>query len=449
MYLSYNGISLIILAPVLSCLTIFISQDGHTLACYTEIFMTKLGGFVITYFPIFMLSAIFGKLMQETGSAKIIANKISEIVGKKNAIISVVMSCAVLTYGGISLFVVVFAVYPIAVELFRNNNVPKRLMPASIALGAFTFTMSCLPGTPAIQNVIPGNYLGTNTFAAPGIGIIASILILALGLSWLKIAEKKAIKNGEGYGNENESTIEQQNKKGSFTISLLPIIVVIGVNLICVKYIFPNINADFLATPKYGNTKLQSVMSNWSIIIALLSSIIVLVIFNYKKFISLKRFISICNDGANSSLQPIFNTASVVGYGAIINSMNAFKLVKDFVIGINAGTPVISIALATSILCGITGSASGGMTIALESLGDAYIKIAEMNNISLELIHRIISIASGSLDTLPHNGAVITLLAICKLTHRDSYKDICVTSLIIPIIVTGIVIAISAIFGSF
>lgn len=451
MYLSYKGISLLILTPLLACITVLFCADSHVLASYTEIFMSKLGSFAITYFPIFMLSAVFGKLMHESGSAKIIANKISSVFGKNNAILSVVISCAILTYGGISLFVVVFAVYPIAAELFRNNNVPKRLMPGAIALGAFTFTMTCLPGTPAIQNVIPGSYMGTDTFAAPGIGIIAALIIFLLGFWWLKRCEIKAVAKGEGYGDyvEQIEAGEVNYSTLDFIKAFTPIVIVIAVNYICVKYFFPNYDGAYLADKKYGGTSLKTVASNWSIIISLTISVLFVIIFNIKKFKSFKRFLSFTNDGVNSSLLPIFNTASVVGYGAVINSMSAFSVIKDFVVGINLGTPTASIAMATSILCGITGSASGGMTIALESLGETYMNMAAACNISPELIHRVVSIASGSLDTLPHNGAVITLLAICKLTHKDSYKDIFITSLIIPVIATIIIIAIGAIFGSF
>jgi len=453
MYFAYKGVSILILAPLLACITVLFSVDGSLLASYTELFMKKLGGFTATYLPIFMLSAVFGKVMEVTGSAKVIANSVTRFIGKEHAVMSVILSCAIMTYGGISLFVVVFAVYPIAEELFRSSNLPKRFIPGSIAIGAFTFTMTCLPGTPAIQNIIPGSYFGTNTFAAPGIGILAALMMLFLGFEWININMKKAINRGESFSSDSKKTASigrvMKYKRNHVIAAFVPIVSVVLLNFICSKYVFPNIGGSMLNPEKYGNVDLKSVISNWAIITALFFALALSIALNYKKFPSMKSLLQVVSDGIESSFAPIFNTASVVGYGAVINSLSAFNVIKNFIIGINAGVPTISIAVATGVLAGITGSASGGMIIALDSLAKTYMDMAASAGIDPELIHRIVAISSGSLDTLPHNGAVITLLAICKLTHKDSYKDICMTSLVIPLIVTAIVIAIGAIFGSF
>lgn len=453
MYFAYKGVSILILAPALACITVLCSVDSSLLASYTEIFMKKLGGFTATYLPIFMLSAIFGKVVEVTGSAKVIANSVTRFVGKEHAVMSVILSCAIMTYGGISLFVVVFAVYPIASELFRSSNLPKRFIPAAIAVGAFTFTMTALPGTPAIQNIIPGSYFGTNTFAAPGIGIIASLMMLFLGYGWINCEIRKAISRGEKYSSEDKksATIGRvaHYKANHIAAAFIPVVAVILLNFICSKYIFPNVGGSMLNPAKYGNVDLKSVISNWAIITALFCAIFLSVAFNYKKFKTLKRFLKVLNEGIESSFAPIFNTASVVGYGAVINSLSAFNIIKNFIIGINAGVPTVSIAIATGVLAGITGSASGGMIIALDSLAKTYMEMAAASGIDPELIHRIVAVSSGSLDTLPHNGAVITLLAICKLTHKESYKDIFVVSLLVPAIVTAAIIIICACFGSF
>lgn len=148
------------------------------------------------------------------------------------------------------------------------------------------------------------------------------------------------------------------------------------------------------------------------------------------------------------SLLPIFNTASEVGCGAVISSLAAFGTIKDAVLGVSSN-PLISLALSVNVLAGITGSASGGMSIALEALGDQFKTMAVEQGISLELVHRVTAISSGGFDALPHNGAVITLLAICGLTHRQSYKDIAVVAIAVPVLALITIIVLGSVFGSF
>jgi H+/gluconate symporter-like permease len=200
MYLAYRGINVLILAPLLSLLAILIAGEGPLLATYTQVFMKSLGGYLITFFPLFLLGAIFGKLMDDSGSARSIAHTIVAKVGAHQAILAIVLACGILTYGGVSLFVVAFAVYPIAASLFQEANVPKRLVPGAIALGSFTFTMTAFPGTPAIQNAIPMAFFGTDPFAAPGLGIIGGLIMMVGGILWLNRRAAAARARGEGYG---------------------------------------------------------------------------------------------------------------------------------------------------------------------------------------------------------------------------------------------------------
>ena len=275
MFFAYRGFSVLVLSPMLALLAVFLSGGESLLAHYTQIFMVKLGDFATIYFPLFLLSAVFGKIMESSGCARSIADRISEKIGPEHAILAVVLSCSVLTYGGVSLFVVVFAVYPIAVELFRKSNTPKRLIPGTIALGAFTFTMSAVPGTPAIQNIIPCQYFGTDAFAAWKISIIATLIMFGLGMFWLNTQAKAAKAAGETYGDHYDKVIT--NKKGTkvpnFWISVIPVILVIVTNYVCVKYVFPNMDTSYLKQEKYGAIDIKTVASNWAIIISLFFAI--------------------------------------------------------------------------------------------------------------------------------------------------------------------------------
>ena len=455
MYLAYRGINVLVLAPLMALLAVVLGGGVDILLpTYTQIFMKELGGYLIKFFPLFLLGAIFGKLMDDSGSARSIAHWIVARVGKERGILAIVLSCGLLTYGGVSLFVVAFAVYPIGTALFRSVGMPKRFIPAAIALGSFTFTMTALPGTPAIQNAIPAPFFGTNTFAAPGLGIIGGLIMLVGGTLWLQSRAKRAMAAGEGYGaHENEAlangaeqqTQQEQQSGPSFFIAVLPILLVIGFNALFTYVIFPSSSFEVLAEPQFGATKLSAVAGLWSIIVALVLAIVFIIFAHWQRW---KNLMESVNTGTMGSLLPIFNTASEVGYGNVIASLPAFLVVKNAVLGVS-DNPLISEAVAVGALAGITGSASGGMSIALSTLGDYYLSVANASGISPELLHRVAVMASGSFDSLPHNGAVITLLSICRLTHKNSYFDIFMVSVAIPVSALVAVIALGTMFGSF
>ncbi|SKC58823.1 GntP family permease [Maledivibacter halophilus] len=440
MYLAYRGITVLILAPILAMVAVLFSGDLPILASYTEIFMVNFAGYAKSYFPLFLLGAIFGKVMDASGAAKSIAHFIANKLGKDKAILAVVLSCGILTYGGVSLFVVAFAVYPVAAALFREGNIPKRFIPAAIALGSFTFTMTALPGTPQIQNAIPMPFFETTAWAAPFLGLIGAAVMFGGGMFWLTKRSKKAMAAGEGYGEHKEDIKEfDMDKLPSFIAALAPIILVLVLNYLLGKLYFANMDGGYLE--QFGTT-LDKVKGIWSIIISLVASIILALILFRKNINDMKDTV---NQGAYGSLLAIINTASEVGYGNVIKSLGAFALVKAAILAI-PGTPLISLAASTSILAGITGSASGGMSIALGALGDIYMQKAAALGISPEAFHRIAAMACGGLDTLPHNGAVITLLGITGLTHKQSYADLGMCTVVIPLCAT-IVTIIAASFG--
>ncbi|KPQ12743.1 MAG: H+/gluconate symporter family protein [Saliniramus fredricksonii] len=445
MYLAYRGFSLLLLTPALAILAVLVAERGPLLASYTQIFMEATGGFIIQYFPLFLLGAVFGKLMEASGSARVLADGIIRRLGPRRAILAVILSCAVMTYGGVSLFVVAFAVWPIASALFREAQLPRVLIPATIALGAFTFTMTALPGTPAIQNAIPMPYFGTTPFAAPGLGIITGALMLGLGWAWL---ERRARSLGPGYGEgADEGMGEIVRAMPGLAIAATPLIMVLLLNLAFTFVIVPRMDTAYLAQPEFGATDVGALRGVWSIIAALTFSSLLLIALNWRR---LADSLGVTLDaGARDSLKPIFNTACLVGFGAVIASLGAFGVIRDWVVTVGGDNPLISLAIGTSLLAGMTGSASGGMSIALSTLGETYLAMGEAAGISPELLHRVTAVATGGLDALPHNGAVITLLTICGLSHKQAYKDIAVVAVVIPLIALVVLVTLGTLFGSF
>lgn len=449
MFFAYRGVTVLILAPIMAALAVILSGDmAVLLPAYTQTFMSALGSYVVQFLPIFLLGALFGQLMADSGAAHAIARWIKEKLGTRHAILTVVLACAVLTYGGVSLFVVAFAVYPIAVALFRDADIPKRLIPASIGLGSFTLTMTALPGTPSIQNAIPIPYFGTNVFAAPGLGLIASAIMLLAGMAWLRHRAARALRAGEGYGEHDEAPVPQDEGDHPgmpLALAVLPLLLVVGINALFTYGIFPRM--DFSAmSERYAGLDPQRVTGLWSLIIALATACIVLIVLRLKHWISLRDSV---NKGVFGFMLPLFNTASEVGYGAVIASLAGFIVIRDAVLHVAPHNPLISEAIAMGTLAGITGSSSGGMSIALATLGSDYLAMAHQAGISPELLHRVAVLASGSMDTLPHSGAIITLLSICRLTHRKSYGDIAAVTIMMPVIALVTVIVLGTLFGAF
>jgi H+/gluconate symporter-like permease len=421
-YLAERGWNVIFVAPICATVAILFNWgDLPVLASYTQIYMPALGSYFATYFPLFMLGAVFGKLMDESGSARAIAHAIVGWVGGDRAILAVVLACALLTYGGVSLFVVAFSVYPIAASLFREAAIPKRLIPAAIGLGSFTFTMVALPGTPAIQNAIPIPFFKTTIYAAPGMGLVAAVFMFAAGMLWLNRRAHAARAGGEGYGEHEEDVAAPDTSNlPSFFVALLPILLVIALNFVLSKYVIPAFDHSYLATAKFKNIDLKKVLAIWAIVGAMATAIVVIIAMNRSRIRNLAESI---NSGTLGSLLPMANTASEVGYGAVIATLAAFAVVREGLRSLTAD-PVISLWVVVTVLAAMTGSASGGMSLALGAMGEYYARAAEAAQINPEIMHRIASMGSAAMDILPHNGAVITLLAICKLTHKQSYFDL-------------------------
>ncbi|WP_108660922.1 GntP family permease [Acuticoccus kandeliae] len=468
MALAFRGWTILLLAPLAALVAAAFSGEP-LLAHWTQTFMGAAAGFVAQFFPLFLLGALFGKLMDDSGSVNAIADFMTRTLGPKRAILAVVLAGALVTYGGVSLFVAFFVIAPMGQALFRAAAVPKRLLPAAVALGTSTFTMSALPGTPAIQNAIPMPFFGTTAFAAPGLGLIASVVMFGFGMWWLTFRARRAAAAGEGYGeaapgpHADDLTVRElattarefdpqeidsgakSEASPSFAMAVLPLAVVILVNLLMAQLILPALDFSFLAEPRWGGTSINAVGGVWAVAVALLSGIIALVATGFRRLPAIRGTI---DAGANASVLPILSVASLVGFGAVVAALPAFEMVKEWVLGIEGG-PLVSLAVATNILAALTGSASGGMTIALEALGPTFMEIAANTGLDPALLHRVAVISSGTLDSLPHNGAVVTMLAVCGSTHKDSYLDIVMAAVVGALIALTVVIILGSLVGSF
>lgn len=431
MYLAFKGYSIIWVAP-LAAAVVALTGGLDIISTYMGPYMTGLVGFVKSWFPAFLLSAIFGNMMETTGAAKSIAIFLTHKLGSKLAIAAIVLSCAVLTIGGVSLFVVVFAIYPLALAMFKEANISRKLIPGAIALGAFTFTMTAVPGSPQIQNLIPMTYFGTTAMAAPIMGLTATFILFFGGVYYLNWKRNKLESKGEFY---TEPDLAHMGKKDdgeklpNILVALLPLVTVVTI-LNVLPYI-----VTFTEEQKAAGRSASEF-----IVYALLAGIALIFVLNINKREKLMKSLAVGSQGA---LGAIMNTSAAVGFGTVVRAVPGFADLTNILLAI-PGNPLISLAVAVNLLAGATGSASGGMGIALAALGAKYMELAKTTGIDPQAFHRIASLASGGMDTLPHNGAVLTLLNNTGMTHKDSYFDIMVVSLILPVVASIPAIALAA-----
>ena len=430
MLVAYRGYSVILFAPVAALSAVLLTDPSLVPPMFSSVFMEKMVGFVKNYFPVFMLGAVFGKVIELSGFSKSIVSTVIGMLGRERAILSIVVVCAILTYGGVSLFVVVFAVYPFAAEMFRQSDIPKRLIPATIALGAFSFTMDALPGTPQIQNIIPTTFFKTTTWAAPWLGLIGAAFVLILGVAYIQNRRRTAQARGEGYGTDlrNEPEPFENEKLPNPWIALSPLVIVGAANFLLTQIIpraYGPTHEMALLGGKPIVTQISGVAAIWAVEGALLLGILTVFAFAWRPVLA--KFADGSKAAVAGALLASMNTASEYGFGGVIALLPGFVLVSDALKAIP--NPLINEAISVTVLAGITGSASGGMSIALAAMADTFIAAAEAARIPLEVLHRVAAMASGGMDTLPHNGAVITLLAVTGLTHREAYKDIFVITL--------------------
>ncbi len=414
--LAMRGVPILFIGLVCSAV-IAVTSGFNIYDALVGAYMSGYVAFLGSNFLIFLAGALFGRMMEITLGANSIADFIVRKLGRNKATLAIVISCFVLAYGGVSVFVVGFTIYPIALSLFREADLPRAYLPAAIGFGSVTFAMTS-PGTPQIQNLIPAEALGTDPMAGAVVGIIAGIFMLVVGSIWLNLMVKKSIAGGAHF-EERSTDLQTQELPEEVNvpnplIALLPIIITI------------------LAMNLFGIPA--------AISIAL--SIAVGLIIMFKSY-DPKNLFNDFSKGAGSAVTAITNTCAVVGFGSVVKSTPAFQMLIDTVTSLPI-LPLFGAAIAVTVLCGIAGSASGGLGIALPIVGPIYTAMG----VPAAAIHRVASIASGALDSLPHNGYIVTLLNICGCSHKEGYMPLFKLTVLLPAAATILSVILFQIFPS-
>lgn len=436
MLVAYRGYSVILFAPIAALGAVLLTDPSLVAPMFTGLFMDRMVGFLKLYFPVFLLGAVFGKLIELSGFSRSIVGAAIRLFGPQRAMLSIVLVSGLLTYGGVSLFVVVFAVYPFAAEMFRQSNIPKRLIPATLGVGGFSFTMDALPGTPQIQNIIPTAFFGTDTWAAPVLGILGSVFVLAVGMAYLEWRRRAALRTGEGYGDPatlvNEPPPFAGTQLAHAGIAILPLVLVFVSNKLFTLGIPQWYGGEHSFIPAILGSAapvvqdVQKIGAIWAVVGALLVGILSVLALAWRPVVT--RFADGTRTAISGAVLAAMNTASEYGFGAVIAALPGFMVVANALGSIR--DPLLHEAVTVTGLAGVTGSASGGLSIALAAMSETFIANAQAAGIPMEVLHRVASMASGGMDSLPHNGAVITLLMVTGLTHRQAYKDIFAVTLI-------------------
>lgn len=413
--LTMRGVDLLIAAPVCALLValsfglpLFPQTATAGAASFTSGYMGGFTGFVASWFFVFLLGSVFGKVMEDSGAADSVAQWVVQRFGARHALVAIVGACALLTYGGVSLFVVAFSVFPLALALFRQAGLPRRFIPATIAFGSVTFTMTSA-GSPEIQNWIPMEHLGTTPYAAWRVSLVVAVSMAVFGFAWLKWMVRRAVAAGEAYDVRDG---DPQAKTGGLphpASGLLPLGAVLGVAFV-----------------------LHDTLKQSALIVALLSGVLVVLVVNRKYFVNLSQAVTAGTIGA---LIAIANTSAVVGFGAIAKLSPAFAAAVDALTSL-PGNPLVGAAVAVTLIAGLTGSASGGQAIALPILAPHYLGLG----VDAQALHRVVAIASGGLDSLPHNGYVVTTIrGVCRETHRSAYWPMFCLTAVVPLL--GVLLA--------
>lgn len=419
MWITYRGVPVALSIPLL-VLLVAVTNGISPLTALTGPFMKTFGGFVASLFLVLFLGAIFGQVMGESGASKRIAYAICDVIGVKRVVLAMVLAGVVLCYGGVSSFVLVFTLYPIGATMLRKADIPKRLLPGIIVFGIATFGFSSLPGSPQVPNLLPIPYLGTTSYAAPVLGLVSSALMLLLGMTWLNSRVKKAKAAGEGYGDHDDKLGDDSGEMPGLAASLIPIILVVGLNYALTSYF-----QSPAVVEKYR--EMGGVNSMWPVIIALFAAVVAGLILFHKQFGTAEKSIDVLKKGAETSFPALINTAFVIGYGGVVGSTAAFSALTKVIMGIPI-SGAFKVVTASTLMSGVTGSATGGLGLTFAAFDFTLLGIHP------EAIHRLAVIASGGLDSLPHCGAVVMTLLVCRLTHKESYLDVGVLSVGVPLI---------------
>ncbi len=440
-WLALRGVD-IIFASLLCSLLVILTNGLPLAQGLTDYFsFGPLGAFTFAgkFFLLFAAGAIFGRVMGDSHAASSIALALVRKLGAHRALWITVISCALLTYGGVVVFVVIFAMYPLGLRLLQEADIPKRLFCAALALGAGTFTLTALPGTPSIHNVISSVALGTDLFAGGWLGLLAGALMFAGGMWYLERQRRLAHAAGEHFvAGPNDRIARSDEQAPGWQLASLPLALVL-LTIILPRLVSLAAAEDWLAGGSTGAALVAFAQGNpivWPSIALMAGTALAVLLFAPVR----RQALEVIGKGTQDSIMPLINTAAVIGFGGVVTHTAGFENFTRLVLD-SAMPPLLSAFASVSLVSAITGSASGGLQIFMQTMAPAYLDMG----VAPATLHRIATMASGGFDSLPHCGAIIAMLTITGLKHREAYRDVAVVTVLVPVLATLVAIAAASI----
>ncbi len=438
-WLALRGVNIILASLICSLVVVLTNQLPLAQSLTQSYTFGPLGAFTFAgkFFLLFVCGAMFGRLMGDSGAAASIASALAKRLGAHRALWITVIAAALLTYGGVVVFVVIFAIYPLGLKLLQEANIPKRLFCAALALGSGTFTLTALPGTPSIHNVIASARLGTDLFAGSWLGLLGGGLMFVIGMWYLERERNRAQVSGEVFVAGANDVIPTDDGDGGlppWTLSIVPLVVVISTILLprLLKSVFVGSDGELAQLVNFANS--QPIF--WPSVALVVGCVVTLLLFkSYRAGLSQS-----AGTGAQEAIMPLINTAAVIGFGGVVTQTAGFQEFTALLLNLDF-PPMVSMFLAVSLVSAIVGSASGGLQIFMESMAPSYLEMG----VDVEVLHRVATMASGGLDSLPHCGAIVAMLTITGLTHKQAYKDVGIITVVIPIMATLVTMGVAGV----
>jgi H+/gluconate symporter-like permease len=434
-WLALRGVE-IVFAAVLCSLVVIVTNDLPIAEGITDFYsFGPLGAFTFAgkFFLLFIAGAMFGRVMGDSQAAASIALALVRRLGAHRALWIATLSCALLTYGGVVVFVVIFAMYPLGLRLLQEADIPKRLLCAALALGAGTFTLSALPGTPSVQNVISAVALDTDLFAGGWIGMVGAIVMFSVGMWYLERQRVLAAKNGEHFVPGPRDRISTKNEdyqyRPPWQLAMLPLVLVL-VTIILPRLISLLVGEATLHSGGWLFELLRFAVGQpivWPSVALLLGTLLAVSLFPTIR----RGGLTVMGQGVNDAILPLINTAAVIGFGGVVTHTAGFEAFTRMMLD-SALPPLLSLFASVSLVSAITGSASGGLQIFMQTMAPAYLEMG----LEAGVVHRIATMASGGFDSLPHCGSVVAMLTITGMTHREAYRDVGIITVVIPVLAT-------------
>ena len=396
------------IVSLVGAIIVIVFNGMNPVSAITENFMTGMSGFAGSWFLLFMLGSIFGKVMGESGASVGIAGSLLKLLGDKSVVLVIMITGLVLSYGGIGTFIIAFSVYPIAVALFQKADIPKKLIVATIMVCPVTVCMAMLPGSPSTQNLLPTTYFNTTAYAGAKIGIICSVLMFAAAYLYLNWQIKAAKANNEHFvASPGENIMDLQSVEQGKTPEVWKCYVPIVV----------------LLAAMFGFQKLTAMPSTYAVSCAMILAIVIgCILCKDKLDIQLA-----INDGASGGLGALIATSSIMGFGSVVSASPAYGIVTDALVNMNIG-PLATALISINVIAAITGSSAGGLNIFLSSMG-GYLASTGLNT---AMLHRVVCIASSGFDAMPHASGMVVCNQIARTSQKDTYKHVFITCAIMP-----------------